>query len=59
MIYLKRGIAHALNNFKHKQYTSNNLDQNNSIHGVYIIICEGNVFLLCFGMAMQYPSKVQ
>jgi hypothetical protein len=36
LIYPKRGIACALNNFGHKQYPSNNLDQNNSIHGVYI-----------------------
>jgi hypothetical protein len=32
-----RGIAFALSNFGHKHYPFNNLDQNNSIHGVYII----------------------
>jgi hypothetical protein len=37
LIYLNGGIAFALNNYGHKQYPSNNLDQNNSIHGVYII----------------------
>jgi hypothetical protein len=37
LIYLNRGIACALSNYRHKQYPSNNLDQNNSIHGVSII----------------------
>jgi hypothetical protein len=36
IIYPDRGIACALNNFGHKQYPSNSLDQNNSINGVYI-----------------------
>ncbi len=59
-IYFKRGIAHALNNYGHKQYPSNGLDQNNSVHGVYRIpSCEGIAFLLSFGMAIQYPSKIQ
>jgi hypothetical protein len=34
LIYLNRGITFALNNFEHKQYPSNSLNQNNSIHGV-------------------------
>jgi hypothetical protein len=37
IIYLNRGSACALSNFWHKQYPSNNLDQKNSIHGVYRI----------------------
>jgi len=37
LIYPNKGIACALNNFGHKQYPSNSLDQNNSIHGVYKI----------------------
>jgi hypothetical protein len=37
LIYPKRGIAHALSKYGHKKYPSNNLDQNNSIHDVYII----------------------
>jgi hypothetical protein len=37
VIYLNRDIASALNNSRHKQYPSNNLDQSNSIHGVYRI----------------------
>jgi hypothetical protein len=32
-----RGIACPLSNFNHKQYPSNSLNQNNSIHGVYKI----------------------
>jgi hypothetical protein len=36
-IYFRKGIAHALSNFGHKQYPSNSLDKNNSIHGVYKI----------------------
>ncbi len=37
MIYHKRGIAHALSNFGHKQYLSKSLDQNNLVYGVYKI----------------------
>jgi hypothetical protein len=37
LIYPKRGIAHALNKYGHKQHLSNNLDQNKLIHDVYII----------------------
>jgi len=37
LIYFNRGITCALNNFGHKQYSSNSLDQNNSIHGIYKI----------------------
>lgn len=37
LIYPNRGIACALSNYRHKQYPSSNLDQNNSIHGVYRI----------------------
>jgi hypothetical protein len=37
MMHPKRGIAHALNNYGNKEYPSNSLDQNNSIHGVYKI----------------------
>jgi hypothetical protein len=37
IIYPNRGITCALNNYRPKQYASNNLDQNNSIHGVYKI----------------------
>jgi hypothetical protein len=37
LIYLERGITCALGNFGHKQYPSNSVDQNNSIHGVYRI----------------------
>jgi hypothetical protein len=48
LIYLNRGIAFALNNFGHKQYPSNSLDQNNSIHGVYKIPYEGIIFLFRF-----------
>jgi hypothetical protein len=59
-IYLKRGIAHALNNYGHKQYPTNSLDQNYSIHGVYIIpSCEGIAFFIGFGLVMQYHSKIQ
>jgi hypothetical protein len=31
---LKKGIACLVNPFGHEQYPSNNLDQNNSTHGV-------------------------
>ncbi len=37
LIYPNSDIACALSNYGHKQYPFNNLDQNNSIHGVYII----------------------
>jgi len=37
LICPNKGIACALNNFGHKQY----LSQNNSIHGVYIILSKG------------------
>jgi hypothetical protein len=37
IIYPNRGIVFALSNFGHKQYPSNILNQNNPIHGVYII----------------------
>ncbi len=37
VIYPNNGIACALSNYEHKQYPSNSLDQNNSIHGVYRI----------------------
>jgi hypothetical protein len=33
--YLKGGIANVLNSFGHEQHLSNNLNQNNSAHGVY------------------------
>jgi hypothetical protein len=46
LIYPSRGIACALSKFEHKQYPSNSLDQNNSIHGVYIIPYEGIAFFL-------------
>ncbi len=36
-IYPNKGIACALSNFGHKQYPSNGLDQNNSIHCVHKI----------------------
>jgi hypothetical protein len=58
LIYLERGIAHALSNFKHEQY-----------HYAWTKIIqpmmftkyshEGIVFLLDFGMVMQYPSRFQ
>jgi len=48
LIYLNRGITFALSNFGHKQYPSNSLDQNNSIHGVYKILYEGIIFLFKF-----------
>jgi hypothetical protein len=41
IIYLKRGIACASSNYKHKQYPFNNLNKNNSIHGVYTIPSQG------------------
>jgi hypothetical protein len=55
IIYPNRGISCALNNYGHKQYPSNNLDQNNSIHGVYKIPSQGNYFpsrfeFLIFGL---------
>jgi hypothetical protein len=34
-IYFNKGITCALNNYGHKHYPSNSLDQNNSINGVY------------------------
>ncbi len=37
-IYPKRGIAHALSNYGHKQYPCNSLDQNNSIHNLYKLL---------------------
>ncbi len=33
--YLERHIACSLNSFGQEKYPSNNLDQNNSAHGVY------------------------
>jgi hypothetical protein len=47
-----------LSNYRHKQYPSNNLDQNNSIHGVIKYPHEGIAFFLSFVMVMQYPSKI-
>jgi hypothetical protein len=38
LIYPNRGIACAFNNFGHKEYPSNSLDQNNSINGVHRIL---------------------
>jgi len=35
--YLERGIACSLSLLGHEQYPSNNLDQNNSAHGVYSV----------------------
>ncbi len=35
--YIKRGIACSLNLFGHEQYPFDNLDQNNSTHGVYSV----------------------
>jgi len=35
MGYFEKGIACSLNLFRHEQYPSNSLDQNNSAHGVY------------------------
>jgi hypothetical protein len=37
LIYSSRGIACAFNNFGHKQYPSNNMDQNNLVNGVYML----------------------
>ncbi len=37
MEYLEKGIACSLNIFGHEEYPSNNLDQNNSTHGVYSV----------------------
>ncbi len=36
-VYPNKGISCALNNYGHKQYPFNSLDQYNSIHGVYIV----------------------
>jgi len=38
LIYLERGIAHALSNFRHEQYHYDSMDQNNSAHDVYKIL---------------------
>ncbi len=35
--YLAMGIACSLSLFRHEQYPSNNLDQNNSVHGFYSV----------------------
>jgi hypothetical protein len=35
--YPKRGITCSLNLFRHEQYLSNSLNQNNSTHGVYSV----------------------
>ena len=52
--YLVRGIACSLSLFEHEQYPFNNLNQNNSAHGVYSV---GIAFLLGFGGIMHYPSN--
>ncbi len=61
LIYPKRGITHALSTYGHKQYPTNSLDQNHLVlvfieypHKVKVI-----AFLLGFGMAMQYPFRIQ
>jgi len=38
MEYFERGITSVLNSFGHEQYPFNNLDQNNSTHGVYNVV---------------------
>jgi len=48
LMYPNRGIACALQKFRHKQYPSNILDQSNSIHGVYKIPSWGYCFLSRF-----------
>ncbi len=58
LIQPKRGIAHALSNYGHKQYPSNSLDQNNSIHIFTNYSHKGITFLLGFVRAMQYPSMI-
>jgi hypothetical protein len=35
MGYPDKGIACSLNLFKHEQYPSDSLNQNNSAHGIY------------------------
>jgi hypothetical protein len=37
MGYLERGIVGVLSNFGHEQYPCDNLNQNNSAHGVYSV----------------------
>jgi len=59
LIYSKKGIAHASSNYKHEQYPSNSLNQNNLAHGVYRIPHEGIASYISFGMTMKYPSRSQ
>jgi hypothetical protein len=69
LIFLKRGITHALCNFGHKQYPSHSLDQNNSIHSVYKLpswgycipsrFCLGNAIPLQKPMVFAKKSQIR
>jgi hypothetical protein len=67
IIYFKRGIVHALNNFGHKQYPSNSLT--NIIQSIVFMdyFHEGIPYRFCLGNAiplqepmvfMDYPNRV-
>jgi hypothetical protein len=58
LIYLNKGITFALSNFGHKQYPSNSLDQNNSIHGVYKILYEGIIFFFRFELLIFRGKEI-
>jgi len=56
-IYPKRGITHALSNYRKKQYPCNNLDQNDLVHGVYKIPSRGYCFPFRFWYGYVIPFQ--
>ncbi len=58
LIYLERGIAHALNNYRHERYPFDSLNQNNSTHGVYRIPPWGYCFPSRFWNGYAIPLLV-
>jgi hypothetical protein len=61
IIYPNKSIVCALSNYGHKQYPSNSLDQNNSVHCIYIIPLGGYdvPFRFCWGIAIPLPKLLK
>jgi len=57
--YPMKGISCLVSPFRHVQYPSNNMDQNNLAHGVTMYPNEGITFLVGFVTTTQYLSKFQ
>jgi len=59
LIYLERGIAHALNNFRHNNTTMIAWTKIIQFMVFTKYPHEGITFLLGYGMVMQYPFRFQ